>query len=164
MAVPEYPAVDTTYHGWRVLDATPTEVEYSLLVNPRKGHDTSQWVFQGSLVKVHGRWLVDTIYTTAIMAKPHNGFQEVGPKDFAAGASSKVEPSTHAVLSRTWLSSLIGVLVGFLVLVPLGIGLGILFRRRRWSRQVAAQGRTRELPALPPSPRTSDERDRTPVA
>ncbi|HEV2591522.1 MAG TPA: hypothetical protein VGU02_06470 [Gaiellaceae bacterium] len=160
MAVPEFPAVYTTYHGWRVLDATPTQVEYSVLVNPRKGHGASQWVFQGALVKLHGRWLVDTIYTTAIMAKPHNGFQEVGPKDFAAGASSKAEPSTHAVLSRTWLTTLIGVLVGFLVLVPLGIGIGILVRRRRWRRQAAAEGRTRELPAL----RKSDERDRTPVA
>lgn len=161
MAVPEYPAARATYHGWRVLDATGTEVDYSLLVNPRPGSKISQWVFQGSLVKSHGRWLVDTIYTTAIMAKPHNGFNEVGPADFAAGSSSKPEPTTHAALSRTWLSTLIGVLVAFLVLVPLGLGTAVLIRRRRWQKRVRAQGRS-DVPNLPAA--RAPERDRTPVA
>lgn len=161
MAVPEYPAADATYHGWRVLDATSTEVDYSLLVNPRPGSKISQWVFQGSLVKSHGRWLVDTIYTTAIMAKPHNGFNEVGPADFGAGASSKVEPSTHATLSKTWLSTLIGVLVAFLVLVPLGLGTVVLIRRRRWQKRTRAAGRS-DVPNLPAA--RAAERDRTPVA
>lgn len=163
MAVPRYPAAGTAFHGWRALDATPTQVDYSLLVHPRPGTHVSQWVFQGSLVKSHGRWLVDTIYTTAIMAKPHNGFQEVGPADFAAGSSTKEPPQDKPKLSRTWLSSLIGVLVGFLVLVPLGLGTVVLIRRRRWNRRNAAEGRN-ELPALPPAVRKREERDRTPVA
>jgi hypothetical protein len=164
MPVPQYPAADSAQHGWRVLDATKTTVDYSLLVHPRKGTSVSDWVFQGELIKVNGRWLVDTIYTTAIMAKPHNGFNEVGPADFAAGSSSKTQPSTHAALSRTWLSTLIGILVGVLVLVPLIIGTVVLIRRRRWQRRGAAEGRTKELPSLPPSARKAEDRDRTPVA
>jgi hypothetical protein len=160
--VPQFPAAPGIFHGWRVLDATKTTVDYSILVHPRSGTTVSDWVFQGELIKLNGRWLVNTIYTTAIMAKPHNGFNEVGPADFAAGATSKAQPSTHAALSRTWLSTLIGILVGVLVLIPLGIGTGLLIRRRRWQRRVAAQGRN-ELPTLPPRASKTEERDRTPV-
>lgn len=165
MAVPEYPAAGTAFHGWRALDATPTEVDYSLLVHPRAGSNQSQWAFQGTLLKIHGRWVVDTIYTTAIMAKPHNGFREVGPADFAAqgNANSGEKPSDKPALSRTWLSTLIGVLVGVLVLVPLGLGIGILLRRRRWQQRLQAEGRN-ELPSLPPGARKAEERDKTPVA
>jgi hypothetical protein len=163
MPVPRFPAAGGVFHGWRILDATKTTVDYSILVHPRSGATVSDWVFQGELIKLNGRWLVNTIYTTAIMAKPHNGFNEVGPADFAAGSSSKAQPSTHAALSRSWLSTLIGVIVGVLVLIPLGIGIGLLIRRRRWQRRIAAEGRT-QLPALPPSARKADERDRTPVA
>ena len=164
MPVPEFPAADGAYHGWRALDATKTTVDYSLLVHPRAGAKVSDWVFQGELIKVNGRWLVDTIYTTAIMAKPHNGFNEIGPADFAAGATSKAQPSTHAALSRTWLSTLIGILVGVLALVPLVIGTVVLIQRRRWQRRVAAEGRTTELPSLPPTARKAEDRDRAPVA
>ena len=165
MAVPEYPAAGSTFHGWRALDATPTEVDYSLLVHPRPGTGVSQWAFQGALIKSHGRWLVDTIYTTAIMAKPNHGFREVGPADFSApaAASTKEKPADKPALSRTWLTSLIGVIVGVLVLIPLSLGIGVYIRRRRWERTVSEEGRT-ELPALPPNARKAEERDRTPVA
>lgn len=162
MPVPQYPARAGAYHGWGVLDATPTQVDYNLLVHPRPGAKIGDWVFQGQLVKVHGRWLVNTIYTTAIMAKPHNGFNEVGPADFAAGSSTQEPPQDKPKLSQTWFSSLIGVIVGILVLIPIGLGIGVLIRRRRWQRQVREEGR-RELPTLPPT-RAAEQRDRTPVA
>jgi hypothetical protein len=165
MPVPEFPAQTGAYHGWRVLDATPTTVDYSMLVHPRPGAHTSDWVFQGELTKAHGRWFVNTIYTTAILAKPHNGFNEVGPADFVAPGKSDSPPQSAAALGRTWLSTLIGVLVGVLVLVPLSLGAVILLRRRRWQKRVAAEGRN-ELPTLPTAARTAEERerDRTPVA
>lgn len=160
--VPQYPAGGTTFHGWGVLDATKTTVDYNLLVHPRKGSGiTSAWVFQGELVKLHGRWLVNSIYTTAIMASPHNGPKEVGPADFAApGARGDTPTGVHGALGRTWLKTLIGVLLAFLVLVPLGLGTGVLIRRRRWNKRVHAKGQT-ELPLLPPS--RKQERDKTPV-
>jgi hypothetical protein len=163
MPVPQYPARSGAYHGWGVLDATKSTVDYNLMVHPRPGTEQSSWVFQGELVKSKGRWLVNTIYTTAIMAKPNHGFREVGPADFAAPNASHDTPSDKPALSRTWLTSLIGVLVGVLVLIPLGLGIGVYVRKRRWQRTVRAEGRT-DLPALPPNARKANERDRTPVA
>ena len=161
--IPQYPAAGTTFHGWGVLDATPTTVDYNLLVHPRKGSgQASAWVFQGELVKQHGRWLVNTIYTTAILAKPNNGPKEIGPADFAAPAAREDTPTgVHGALGRSWLSTLIGVLVAFLVLVPLGLGAGVYIKRRRWNKRVRAEGHT-EMPSLPPAARERD-RDKTPV-
>jgi hypothetical protein len=150
--VPSYPVGDPNYHGWGVLDATKDEVDFNLLVHPRKGSgQSSDWVFQGVLVKRDGHWLVNRIYTTAIMAKPDNGFKEVGPADFAAPGASTDTPQGAAPIGRRWLVVLLaGLVVG--ILTPTAVGGLLLLRGRRRARN-RAEGDA-ELPPLPSSVRS----------
>ncbi len=152
--IPYYPVRGKTFHGWRTLDAGPGYVVFDLLVHPRHGSQTSSWVFSGEMVKHGSRWLVNRLYTTAIMQRPtKSGQHEVGPADFGAGAvQTQAPPSrTGAALGKTWLFVVAGV-VGLVLLFPLGFGITSVVRSRRRRREYE---RTRELPPLPRTVQTA---------
>ncbi len=152
--IPYYPARGTSFHGWTTIDAEPNSVDFSLLVHPRHGSQTSSWVFSGQMIKRHGRWLVNGLYTAAIMARPDkHGRHEVGPADFAAGAAAQsgqgsAPPSSgSARLGKTWLIVLV-VGIALALLFPLGFGaVSVLRSRRSRMRYVRSQSQT--LPPLP---------------
>ncbi len=154
--IPYYPARGTKFHGWTTVDAGPDYVDFNLLVHPRRGTQTSSWVFAGQMVKRHGRWLVNGLYTTAIMASPDkHGRHEVGPADFAAGPAIQnsgngngIPPQdSRATLGKTWLLVAGGVVL-LALLFPLGLGVASVLRSRR-ARRLYQQTGPRELPPLP---------------
>jgi hypothetical protein len=152
--IPYYPARGTTFHGWTTIDAEPNSVDFSLLVHPRRGSQTSSWVFSGQMIKREGRWLVNGLYTAAVMARPDkHGRHEVGPADFAAGAAAQsgqgsAPPSSgSARLGKTWLIVLV-VGIGLALLFPLGFGVVSALRSRR-SRLRYVRSQSRTLPPLP---------------
>jgi hypothetical protein len=106
------------------------------------------------MIKRDGRWLVNGLYTAAILARPDkHGRHEVGPADFAAGAAaqsgqgSAPPPSGSARLGKTWLIILV-VGIALALLFPLGFGAASALRSRRSRRRyVGSQSRT--LPPLP---------------
>lgn len=151
--VPYYRARETTFHSWQTVDVGPQYVVFNLLVHPAKGSKLAPYVFSGEVVKQRGRWLVNRLYTIAIMNPPSRTSQtrEVGPADFAAPSGS----STAAVHPRPNSSRILPVLavLAAIVLVPLSLGIVALRRARRWRRQIRSSGR-RELPALPSRYRT----------
>lgn len=144
--VPYFPARGTTFHGWQTLEISPGEVTFSLLVHPRPGAKLGDYTFAGQVIRQHGRWLVNRLYTIAINNPVRGGQHEIGPADFQAPGPSG-PPQGTPKLGHSWLFPIIGVLL-LTVLVPLGLGLAVFVRSRRRRRQLVAAGRT-ELPPLP---------------
>jgi hypothetical protein len=160
--IPYYPARGKTFHGWTTVDSEPNSVDFSLLVHPRRGSQTSSWVFSGQMIRRDGRWLVNGLYTAAIMARPDkHGRHEVGPADFAAGAAaqsgqgSAPPPSGSARLGKTWLIVLVAG-IALALLFPLGFGAASALRSRR-SRRRYVRSQSRTLPPLPSTPQGTSE-------
>jgi len=149
--IPYFPPREQTFHGWTVDDAGPRYVVFDhLVVHPRHGPQTTSWIFAGEVVKRGPRWLVNRLYTIAIM-RPH----QVGPADYAAPPVSTEPPRTAAgTLGKSWLLVVGGVL-GLVLLFPLGYGVVSALRSRR-SRKRFARAR-RELPPLPGTSETRSE-------
>jgi hypothetical protein len=147
--IPYYPARGTTFHDWTTLDAGPGYVVFDLLVHPRHGSQTSSWVFSGEVIKHGPHWLVNRLYTIAVMQRPtKSGQHEIGPADFAAGAArSTPEQATGAALGKKWLLVVVG-LIDLVLLFPLGFGIASVVRSRRRRRQYQRE-REHELPPLP---------------
>jgi hypothetical protein len=151
--IPYYPARGKTFHGWTTIDSGRGYVVFNLLVHPLHGAKESAWVFSGEMIKRHSHWLVNRLYTIAILARPtKSGRHEVGPADFAAGpAQSGVPVGTSGVIGKTWLLPVVGV-IALVFLVPLGFGIAALLRARRQRRLY----RRPEDRFLPPLPRSAD--------
>lgn len=151
--VPYYRARETTFHTWQAVDVGPRYVVFNLLVHPAQGSKLAPYVFSGEVVKQHGRWLVNRLYTIAIMNPPSRTGQtrEVGPADFGAPSGSSA-PADHPRPNSSRILPVLAVLAAIL-LVPLSLGVVALRRARRWRREVRSSGR-REIPALPSRYRT----------
>jgi hypothetical protein len=140
--IPYFPLRDSTFHSWQTIDAGPRYVLFNLLLHAKAHSGRSPTVFSGELVKEHGRWLVNRLYTIAIMST-----HEVGPADFAAPGSSAQPPAGKPLLKRAALIPIFA-LLALVLLIPLALGILAFVRARRWRRQVQKDGRT-ELPPLP---------------
>jgi hypothetical protein len=160
--IPYYPARGKTFHGWTTIDAEHNSVDFSLLVHPRRGSQTSSWVFQGQMIRRKGSWLVNGLYTAAIMVRPDkHGRHEVGPADFAAGAAAASgqggapPPSGSARLGKSWLIILIAG-ISLVLLFPIGFGAASAVKSRR-SRMRYMRSQSRTLPPLPSNAKGTSE-------
>jgi hypothetical protein len=158
--VPYFPTREKTFGGWQAVDAGPNYVVFDhLLVHPRHASQTSSTIFSGEVVKRGSHWLVNRLYTIAVMQRPtKTGTHQVGPMDYAAQAASSVGPSqtSGGALGKQWL--LLGVgLVGAVLLFPLGLGITSAVRSRRHRRHYTGP-RDRDLPPLPHSLQTGRRR------
>jgi len=104
-----YPARGTTFHGWTVDSASPTEVDFELMI-PSRASKSDSIQYMGTVKKIHGRWLIDSFNPAATFG----GGAVVGPRDFTASSSG--DGKGVARLSSVW----IAVPVGF-------IGAGFVF-------------------------------------
>ena len=88
--VPYFPTRETSFGGWEAVDAGPNYVVFDhLLVHPKHGPQSTAWIFSGEVVKSRSHWLVNRLYTIAVMKKPTKaGMHQVGPQDYAAPAAS----------------------------------------------------------------------------
>ena len=147
--VPYYRAKEKTFHGWQTIDAGPGYVIFNLLVHPARGSKLAPYVFSGEVVKQHGHWLVNRLYTIAIMNPPtkHHPMAEVGPADFAAGSSSGARATPDSTEHGKRILPVLA-LFAAIALVPLAGGMIALRRARRWRRQAHDSDR-RQIPSLP---------------
>jgi hypothetical protein len=151
--IPYYPARGTSFHNWTTIDAGPNYVEFNILVHPKRGSQTSSWVFSGEVVKRQSHWLVNRMYTIAVMQRPtKTGRHEVGPADFAASPAAQSNggappPTGASKLGTKWLYA-VGGAVLLALLFPLGFGIVSVVRSRR-ARLNYARSEGRALPPLP---------------
>lgn len=161
--VPQYPVKIQPFHDWSTLDNGKSYVDFTLLVHPRAGVKIGAWTFAGQMVKRHGTWLVNRLYTIAVFQPVRGSKHEIGPADFGAPAASTSPPQKKSALGGY---GLLAIILG-LALIPLtalGFGVAALVRARRWKRRTAAVGERRELPPLPTGYRgEADEREQEPA-
>ncbi len=158
LPVPSYPANERNYHHWRAIDVEKGSVVLNVLVHPKNPKKIGTWVFSIEVVKRKSRWLVNRIYTIAVMnppVRPATVTHEPGPADYASPPPTSRTSTTSSPSSRSYLLPLRGIFA-ILLLIPLALGAGALVRARRWRRTVRASGRT-ELPPLPSSYRGGAE-------
>ncbi len=158
--VPYFPTREKAFGGWETVDAGPNYVVFDhLLVHPRRGSNTSSSIFAGEVIKRDGHWLVNRLYTIAVMKQPtKTGTHQVGPQDYAApSASSQGGGQTSgATLGKQWL--LVGAgIVGLALLFPLGFAIASALRSRRRQKQYT-EHRNRDLPPLPRSLQAGERR------
>lgn len=147
--IPYYPVAKTTFHDWTVIDSGPHYVLFNVLVHARPGLHKPAWVLSGEMVKRGSRWLVNRLYTTAIMAPPDkHGQHEVGPADFTAPAAIGTPTPGKPKLPKTWLLAAVGV-IGLALLFPFGFGVASVARSRRARREYERTGSRAALPPLP---------------
>jgi hypothetical protein len=124
-----YPARGTTFHSWTVDSASPTVVDFELMV-PSRLSKTDSIQFQGEVKKIHGRWLINSFNPAATFA---GGGTVVGPHDFTA--SSGGGGKGVARLGSTWIALPAALIGAGLVLVLCWFGL-VWVRSRRAYRRV----------------------------
>ena len=153
--VPYFPTREKAFSGWEAVDSGPNYVVFDhLLVHPKHGSQTSSWIFSGEVVKSGSHWLVNRLYTIAVMKRPtKTGTHQVGPQDYAAPSASSqgASQTSGTTLGKQWLLVVVG-LVGLVLLFPLGFGIASVVRsRRRQKEYLEHRNRSRDLPPLPSS-------------
>jgi len=125
-----YPARGTTFHSWTVDSASPTVVDFELMVASRLSK-TDSIQFQGEVKKIHGRWLINSFNPAATFA---GGGTVVGPHDFTASAGGGGGKGV-ARLGSTWIA-LPAALIGAGLLLVLGWFLLVWVRSRSAYRRI----------------------------
>jgi hypothetical protein len=144
--IPYYPVLEKTFHTWRTIEAGPRYVVFNLLVHAQPSAHLGSYVFSGEVVKSGDRWLVNRIYTIAIMNPVTKKTHEIGPADFFAPPPTSQTPNGKSTM-KIGILPVVGILA-LILLVPLSFAVIALLRARRWKRMVRASSRT-ELPPLP---------------
>lgn len=92
--VSPYPATGTTFHDWTVDSATPTKVDFELMV-PSSSNSIQ---YYGTVKKVDGRWLIDSFNPSATFG----GGAVTGPQDFLPQSGG--DNTGVARLGSTWIA------------------------------------------------------------
>jgi hypothetical protein len=145
--IPRYPVLEKTFHHWQTIEVGRRYVIFNILLHAVPSAHLGSFVFSGEVVKRNGRWLVNRIYTIAIMNQEPSKTHEIGPADFKAPPPTSQTPSGSPALGNIGIVPVVSI-IGLVLLIPLGLGIGAFVRARRWRRMVRASGRT-ELPPLP---------------
>lgn len=156
--VPQYPANEPNYHHWRAIDVERNAVVLNILVHPRDPKKLGSWVFSVQVVKSAHRWLVNRIYTIAVMnppTRPATVTHELGPADYASAQGAQRSRPTTPPGGHSLLIPVVAIFA-LLLLIPLGLGGVALVRARRFRRAAGARAGT-ALPPLPASYRRREE-------
>jgi hypothetical protein len=158
LPVPEYPAGEASYHHWRAIDVERGSVVLNILVHPKDPRKIGDWVFSVQAVKNGGRWLVNRIYTIAVMnppTRPATVTHELGPADYASPPPAQRNQATATPGGHSLLIPVVAIFA-LVLLIPLSLGAVALVRARRWRRAIGARG-GKELPPLPSTYRKREE-------
>ena len=144
LPVHPYPARPQRFDGWRVIYAYRDQVAVDLLVYPRKEARRGPIVFGVDLVRRERRWLVDSVFPTAVFSDPGerpqvSGTAPVAPGSRGSSRAPSFEPNDDARLSPVWIA-VPALVFGAALLVPLLFGIrAVVQDRRARARYAAAQ-------------------------
>jgi hypothetical protein len=150
--VPYYPPRETRFHDWQTIEVGARYAILNLLLHPKPPSKLGDYVFSIEVVKRRSRWLVNRVYTIAIMnpvARAATETHEIGPADFQAPPPSNQPPKGKAALGHSAILIVVFILA-LVFLIPLTVGGIALIRARRWRRMVRARPES-QVPQLPPS-------------
>lgn len=136
--VPAYQPTGSRFHYWTVVEVDKNAVVFNIILHPRrKQMDTYE--LSGQVIHHDGRWLVNRFYTIATFSpSPSKVAHVTGPNDYAAGSGGTAQTS-HSRISRFWLAPVLGIVLGGVVLIPLGLGIVAWSRARRFKRESAVR-------------------------
>ncbi len=143
LPVPPFAVTGTSFHGWTTDSAGRNRANIVLMVHLRPGGDVGAVSFTIAVRKLHGRWLVDSAVPAATFAGAGQRSKILAQPDFAPGggaAYSSVKSSLHGRISSKWLAIIPAILVGLIVLVPVGVWFAHRMRDRR-ARTAASTSR-----------------------
>jgi hypothetical protein len=151
-----YPALGRRFHGWTVDESTVDGAWIQLLLHPRGGATVGPILFDVSLKRRHGKWLVDSFLPAATFAPTNKRPRVTAAADFMPGNGFPY--SKKAKVSTPHTGQAVAVIpfavLGALLLGLLGWGIFAIYRDRRIRRAHAAT-------KLPPLPRLSMRGDDT---
>jgi hypothetical protein len=133
-----YPLRGTHFPGWTLDYAYPNDVALDVLVQPRNPKKDGAVAYSVELKKLHGRWLVDSLYVTAQFAPPGHGGRVKATNDFTAPGAAPDNGSDKARLGHVWTIVPLSVFGG-IVLVPLALFGAHWYRDRRATRRYGAR-------------------------
>jgi len=142
MPVQPFDILGKRFHGWTVESVGPNRATIALLVHVKPGGDVGGASFDIALKKLHGRWLVDSATVAATFAAKGKQSKILAANDFGAGASPDPYSSVKGVrsgrISSDWLIVIPAVLIGLVVVLPVGIFAYVKVRDRRAYRRSLA--------------------------
>jgi hypothetical protein len=142
LPVQPFAVLGKRFHGWTIDSAKPGHVDVSLLVHVKPGGDVGAAAFALALKKVRGSWLVDSATVAATFAAKGHQSKILAANDFGPNSSpdpySSAKSSLHAPISSQWLWLIPVLLVGLIVVLPIGIFTGLKVRDRRAYRRSLA--------------------------
>ena len=144
LPVHPYPVRPQRLDGWRLIYSYRDQVALDLLVHPRPEARVGPIVFGIDLVRQKRRWLVNSVFPTAVFSDPDEPAWVTGPADFRAEASTAKSfyerKPDRARLSAAWLA-LPAALFASVLLIPIAFGIRSVVRdRRARARYLAARG------------------------
>ena len=144
--IPYYPVLEKTFHTWRTIEVGHRYVVFNLLLHAQPTSGLGSYVFSGEMVKRGDQWLVNRIYTIAIMNPVTKKTHEIGPADFVAPPPTSQTPNTKSTIG-------IGIVpvVGILALDP-GHPVDVRRDRARPGAPLAPDGAGELANRAPPLP------------
>ena len=124
-----FPARGRSFHYWTLDYAIRNEVAVDLFLQPRARAKVGPIAFSIDLKRVRGRWLVDSIYPTAIFPRAGSGGGVRAASDYAAPASRNTPPGSSR-LGHVWVLVPASFL-GLGIAVPIVLFVGAWWRDRR---------------------------------
>lgn len=153
LPVTPFPVIDRSFHGWTIDTASRDRADIVLLVHLKKGALLSAVSFNIAMRRVGGRWLVDSAVPAATFAASGSDSKILAAPDFGpnGGAYSKAG-RLSAPLSAKWVLIVPGILIGLIILTPIGVIFGHRIKDGRVRRERKESDRERVFRNLPERP------------
>jgi hypothetical protein len=138
--VGEFDAKHVGFHAWSVNFSFRDEVSFDLQLEPRNPRTAGPTSFRIDVKRLHGRWLVDSIYTVRVLPPETSPGGQQAKHPVTKSKPPKATPPPpnplkSQISQRWWI--VIGIAIGLVLLLPILIFAGNAWRNNRAARRYA---------------------------